>query len=85
MIFDVVFAPALNLGDPGESSQISAGRNYQLVAEPGTAVVGLSCGVQKLTLRACSRLIHEASALLGACSSTFSSSDLCSRQIKNFL
>lgn len=51
MIFDVVFALVLNLGDPGESAQISAGRSYQPVAEPGTAVVGLSRGVQKLTLR----------------------------------
>jgi hypothetical protein len=37
----VVFAPALNLGDPGESSQISAGRSHQPAAKPETAVVGL--------------------------------------------
>ena len=31
--FDVVFAPALNLGDPGESSQFSAGRSHQPAAD----------------------------------------------------
>ena len=83
MIFDVVFAPALDLGDPGESSQISAG---QPAAKPETAVVGPLMRSTEVTLsESCSKHIHEASRLLGAYSSTFPSSDLCSRQIKSFL
>ena len=86
MIFDVVFAPALDLGDPGESSQISAGRSHQPAAKPETAVVGPQMRSTEVTLsESCSKRIHEASRLLGAYSSTFPSSDLCSCQIKSFL